>query len=91
MKPRMMPGQKPYTRAELVKLSRLIRQAANEDRGESADKVSMVKVTFEDGNSLVTRINATLEEARTYYLGKFWRIEMDETKPMVMAISVEEV
>lgn len=29
-----------------------------------------VKVIFSDGDNIITRINATEQEARTYYVGK---------------------
>jgi hypothetical protein len=46
-----------------------------------------VRVTFEDGNSLVTQINGSDDEIRAYYLGR--RFELDETKPLVAAVAVE--
>jgi hypothetical protein len=45
------------------------------------------KVTFEDGNTLATSMNATLDEARAYYVGQSF--EHDELKPMVKAVAVE--
>lgn len=48
-----------------------------------------VKVTFADGNSLVTTINATIDEARAYYLGNTDGFELDEEKPLTRAVSVE--
>jgi hypothetical protein len=47
------------------------------------------KVTFADGNSLVTSMNADIDEARAYYVGQSF--ELDETKPRVRAVSVEYV
>jgi hypothetical protein len=49
--------------------------------------VITIKVTFEDGNSVMTGINASLEEATQYYLNQ--KFIFDESKPAVKAISVE--
>jgi hypothetical protein len=49
-------------------------------------------VTFEDGNTLVTGFNGTLEEARAYYVGKFFNHGDTDSHPkdkMVKAIKVE--
>ena len=53
-----------------------------------------VKVTFADGNTLTTGINATLEEAQAYYIGQELQFGDTEEHPadrMVRAIAVEEV
>lgn len=47
------------------------------------------RVLFEDGDSLVTGMNATLEEAKTYYVGQGF--ELDEMKPLVRAVAVVQV
>ena len=44
-----------------------------------------VKVTFEDGNSLTTGINATLEEAEKYYLNNRFSV----ANKLVRGIKVE--
>ena len=53
----------------------------------------VVKVTFADGDSLVTRINATLEEARRYYVGQRFNLAPRGSSEdrMVEAVSVEQV
>lgn len=51
-----------------------------------------VKVTFEDGNTIVTDINATLEEATEYYVGQSFQFGDTEACPhdkLVKAVSVE--
>jgi len=53
-----------------------------------------VKVTFADGNSFVTGINATLDEAKAYYIGQTFQFGDTEEHPEdlpVKAISVEEI
>ncbi len=45
------------------------------------------KVTFEDGNTITTGMNATMDEATAYYMGQSF--EFDDTKPMVKAVKVE--
>jgi len=53
-----------------------------------------VKVTFADGNSFVTGINATLDEAKAYYIGQAFNFGDSDEHPadlMVKAIAVEEV
>ena len=50
------------------------------------------KVIFEDGNSLVTEMNADLEEARRYY-GQYFNFGDTDEHPqdkMVKAIAVEQ-
>ncbi len=52
------------------------------------------KVTFEDGNSFVTGMNATLEEAVRYYVGNAFQFGDTEECPydrMVKAVKVEEI
>lgn len=51
------------------------------------------KVIFEDGDSLVTEMNASLEEARRYYIGQYFNFGDTDTHPqdkMVQAIAVEQ-
>lgn len=33
-----------------------------------------IKCTYENGNTSTTRVNATIEEAKEYYLGKIFNI-----------------
>ena len=49
-----------------------------------------VKVTFEDGDSLQTDINTTLEGARRYYLGQYFNLGTVEDR-MVKAVKVEQI
>ncbi len=52
------------------------------------------KVTFENGDSFVTSMNATTEEARRYYVGQRFQFGDTEECPrdyMVKAVSVEQV
>ncbi len=49
-----------------------------------------VKVTFSDGDSLVTRINASLEGAKKYYLGNVFNLGVVEDR-LVTAVNVELV
>ncbi len=52
------------------------------------------KVTFEIGDSLVSSMNATLDEARNYYLKNIFNFgdnDWHETDLMLRAVSVEEV
>ncbi len=52
------------------------------------------KVTFEDGNNFISEMNATLKEARAYYVGKYFQFGDTEEHPkdkMVKAVSVEEI
>jgi len=51
--------------------------------------MTYVEVTFENGNTIRTGINATLDEARRYYIGQAF--ELDEERPMVKAVKVEEL
>lgn len=37
------------------------------------------KITLEDGDFFTTRMNATLEEAKSYYLGNYYVRENDVT------------
>ena len=51
-----------------------------------------VRVTFADGNYLETSINATIEEARRYYVGQYFQFGDTEECPrdnLVKAIACE--
>lgn len=53
-----------------------------------------VIVLFEDGNTIRTSINGTLDDAKNYYLGKRFNFGDNEECPkdkMVLAISVKEL
>lgn len=47
------------------------------------------KITFANGNSIKTFFNGALDDAKNYYLGHYF--ELDENKPSVIVISVEEI
>ena len=49
------------------------------------------KVIFEDGNSLVTSMNATLKEAKAYYIGKPFQLAHTDEKPADKMVKVVEV
>lgn len=56
--------------------------------------MSNFKVTFEDGNHLVTGMNATLEEAQAYYVGKYFNFgdrDWGDPDRMVRAVKVEQI
>lgn len=48
-----------------------------------------VRVTFDDGNFIDTRINTDLQGAKDYYLGQAF--ELDELKPLSTAVDVKEI
>jgi len=51
-----------------------------------------VKVTFDDGDHLTTRINTDLEGAKKYYLGKSFTFDgSGEEEIMKEAVKVEEI
>ena len=53
-----------------------------------------VKVTFSDGDSLVTSINGTIEDIRTYYIGQEFNLGQpyDPTLDRVVTgVGVEEL
>ena len=50
-----------------------------------------MKVTFSDGDSLVTQINTDLEGAKKYYLGKQFNLGQGDQDKMVHATKVELV
>ena len=52
------------------------------------------KVTFANGNHLITSMNATLNEAKQYYIGTKFQFGDTDERPydyLVEAVSVEEV
>jgi len=52
------------------------------------------KITFADGNIVTTGMNATLDEAKAYYIGKRFQFGDTDEKPydhLVEAVSVEVV
>lgn len=50
------------------------------------------KVTFADGNTLTTSMNATLAEARAYYVGQSFLFgDPDGADKMVQAVAVEQL
>ncbi len=55
-----------------------------------------VKVTFDDGNTIITPIRLSLEDAKKYYLGndlkgKLWNVGKGENDYYAKTVSVEEV
>jgi hypothetical protein len=51
-----------------------------------------VRVTYADGNHLVTGINGTRKEVESYYLGQFFQFGDSDSCPggrMVRAVAVE--
>ena len=52
------------------------------------------KITFADGNTITTSMNATLEEATIYYVGMCFNFGDTAACPqdkMVKAVSVEQI
>ena len=62
-----------------------------EIKENSSDQRCCVKVTFSDGDSLVTQINTDLEGAKKYYLGKQFNLGQGDQDKMVHATKVELV
>lgn len=59
---------------------------------ESIDGLSnrrVVKVNFEDGDSITTPINGTEQEIEDHYIGNYFDLGNGEQEKMVKAISVE--
>ncbi len=53
-----------------------------------------IQVIFEDGNYLLTDINATFEEASKYYVGKFFQFGDTDEIPMdkmVKCVAIKEL
>ena len=42
--------------------------------GRKEPNMITIKATFDDGNSIVTRINSTLEDAKAYYIGRMFNL-----------------
>ena len=55
---------------------------------EETERMNSYKITFSDGDSLVTDMNATPEEARAYYLGKTFNLGAERDR-LVRCVSVE--
>jgi hypothetical protein len=51
--------------------------------------MNTVKVTFEDGDTIITGINTTLEGAKEYYVGKWFNLGQGGNDKMVRAVGVE--
>jgi hypothetical protein len=49
------------------------------------------KVTFEDGNSLVTGFNGSFHEVENYYINQTFNVGHGEEDLMVKAVKVEEL
>jgi hypothetical protein len=52
------------------------------------------RITFADGNTIVTGMNATFEEAESYYIGKYFNFGDTDACPedrMVRAVAVEKI
>lgn len=57
-------------------------------------KKQAFRITWEDGNTTVTEMNATLEEARAYYIAEPFQFGDTDEHPgdkMVRAVTVEEL
>jgi hypothetical protein len=53
-----------------------------------------IQVMFEDGNYILTDINATFEEASEYYVGKFFQFGDTDEHPadkMVKCVAIKEL
>jgi hypothetical protein len=51
----------------------------------------LIKVNFADSDSLITRINATEDEARAYYVGKLFNLgSVDDNMQRCTGIEVLE-
>lgn len=48
-----------------------------------------IKVTFEDGDTIITNINGTDAEIRAYYLGNEFNIGNGEKDNVQMAVKIE--
>lgn len=65
-----------------------------DERGYITPKMTSVRVTFADGNEVLTGINTTLEGAREYYLGKLFNFgdnDFGQGDNMQRAIAVDLV
>lgn len=54
--------------------------------------MNVVKVSFEDGDSMVTRINGSREEVAKYYMGNYFNmgVESDDMKKVVKVEFLED-
>jgi len=52
----------------------------------------VIKATFDDGDSFITKINATPDEARKYYVGNIFNMgcEKDELRRCINIEIIEE-
>ena len=53
-----------------------------------------IRITYEDGNTITTNINGTMEEIRAYYLGQSFQFGDTEEHPadrLVRAVAVEDL
>jgi hypothetical protein len=48
-----------------------------------------IRVRFDDGNTLVTDINGTIEEIRSYYIGQVFNLGVGENDLLVTATDVD--
>lgn len=48
-----------------------------------------IKVHFENGDYLMTKINATLEEATNYYVGNTFNVGLGPNDNMIKAVRIE--
>lgn len=56
--------------------------------------MNIFKITFADGNTITTGMNATLAEAKEYYIGQAFNFGDTDSCPkdkMVQAITVEQL
>jgi len=49
------------------------------------------KITFSGGDYLYTRLNASIEEAKAYYLGNIFNLGSSEADNLQKCVDVEEV
>lgn len=52
--------------------------------------MKIFKVTFDNGDSLVTRLNGTIEDARKYYIGTVFNLGVVDDD-MHRCVKVEEI
>ena len=53
-----------------------------------------IEVIFENGNTILTDINATFEEASNYYVGKYFQFGDNEQHPedlLVKCVAIREM
>lgn len=62
---------------------------STEEKGQKI-KEGEFKITFEDGNTIYTRMNSTLKDAEKYYVGNYFNFGVEGDK-MVKAIKVEQI